>query len=277
MAVKSYSISDLFITAWQDQSKRPTLTTEEMATVIGLRHSLDQAREENNLVNIGYYSIMMLRTLRKDKSAVAKMNEEQVVDCINDISFFREPWYFFPPVAIGAFQAPDEYMHDRNFEQFVYADSTFTKYLKLEEDLKRAHPSQEGCFISVETMNDFVAILYTRPEEFNVPEISTRARLGARMKDYEKAVIFHTYANVREYILGRCPSLFPKPEGKQEPAKKQVVYTGKMWRNLLFDFSETEAFKGYDRARTAYIYDAMDYLEKKMKDSIEQRNKKAHA
>lgn len=275
--IKTYSISDLFITSWLDQLKKPTLTTEQMATVISVRYNLDKAIKENNLTNIGFYAIAMLRLLRKNKSAVAKINEEQVVDCINDITFFREPWYFFPQVAAGIFQAPDEYMHDRYFEQLVYADSAFTKYLKQEEDLKHAHPSQEGSFISEETLNEFVAILYTRPEEFKSKEITDRARLVSQLKDYEKAVIFHTYANVREYIVHRCPSLFPKPD-HQAIDTAPVVYTGKMWRTLLFDFSETEAFKGFDRARTAYIYDAMDYLEKKMKESIEQNSKsKAHA
>lgn len=271
--MKTYNISALFITSWQDQHKKPTLTTEQMSAVISVRHNLDQAKEENNLTNIGFYSIMMLRLLRVNKSAVARINEEQVVDCINDITFFREPWYFFPPVAPGVFQAPDEYMHDRNFEQLVYADSAFTKYLKLEQDLKRAHPSQEGSFISSETMNEFIAILYTRPEDFRATEISDRARLMAGLKDHEKAVIFHTYANVREYIVQRCPSLFPKSDN-QSQAPVQVMYTGKLWRNLLFDFSETEAFKGFDRARTAYIYDALDYMEKKMRESMEQKDKK---
>src|SRR5687768_9876977 len=129
MAKKSYTISDLFHTYWLDQDGEPTLTPKEMAMVIDMRHNLDTARANKDHLKVGFYSIQLLRILRRNKSAVAKINVEQVVDCINDISFIREPWYFFPKVAEGIFHAPDEYMHDRNFEQLCYADGSFTKFL----------------------------------------------------------------------------------------------------------------------------------------------------
>lgn len=274
--MNTYKISDLFVTSWQNERGQPTLPPEEMAKVISIRYDLDRAIEKNDAAAVGYYSIAMLRVLRKDTSAVAKINEEQVVDCINDIKFFRTPWYFFPP-GRGVFQAPDEYMHNRTFEQLVYADSAFTKYLKLEEDLKNAHPPQNGSFVSEAAFNEFVAILYTPAETFNSKDIDRLSKLARQLKDYEKSLILHTYANIREYVTKRCPTLFPKPAGG-DAANQKVVHSGPMWQALLFDFAETEAFKGYDRARTAYIYDALDYLERKMKQSIEQRSKqKTHA
>lgn len=269
--VKTYSISDLFITAWQDDHKNPTLRPQEMARVIELRYNLDKAIADHDDVRFGFYAIALLRILRKNKSAVAKITEEQVVDCIHDLTFIREPWYFFPASGNTMFVAPDEYMHDRTIEQFAYADSAFTKYLKMEEQFRMAHPPVDGNYMSIATLNEFIAILYTPADQFQPKDIGARGKLVAGLSESVKALVFHTYANIREYAMKRCPTLFPKSESKG-PA--EVVYTGKMWRDLLFDFSETEAFKGYDQARNASMYDALDYLEKKTHEAQQQKDKK---
>lgn len=270
---KQYTISDLFITAWQDQDKKPTLNPEHMAIVLELRHKLDQAIAENNHDLAGMFSIQMLRILRRDKSAVSKINIEQAVDCINDINFFREPWYFFPAGSKGIFHEPDEYMHDRNFEQLCYADSAFTKFLILE---KAKDPS------SMRELDELIAILYTKPDEFKVEFIGDRTNLVKQLRDHEKALILHTYVNIREYIVERFPNLFPKPpedSGDNPEVQKldyNIVHTGPMWRKLLYNFAETEAFKGYDNARTARVYEALEYLELKTIEAAE-LSRKANA
>lgn len=271
---KQYNISDLFITSWLDQEGNPTLSPEDHARVLEIRHKLDTAKADKKDDVAGLYSILMLRILRKKKDAVSKINVDQVVDCINDINFFREPWYFFPKSAKGIFQAPDEKMHDRNFEQLVYADSAFTKFLIMDRE---KDPT------AVRILDELIAILYNDPEEFKPEHISDRAKLVADLQDHQKALILATYAHIREYIVERCPNLFPKPNtspaGEPDQSEGQiegVQHTGPMWRKLLYCFAETEAFKGYDRARTAKIYDALDYLEQKTIEASELKPK-AHA
>jgi hypothetical protein len=275
--IKQYTISDLFINSWTTPDKKPTLSPKDMAALVTLRYQLDQAIADESLHMRGFYSIKILALLRKNKSAVAKINIDQSVDCINDITFFREPWYFFPNVTGDAFAAPDEYMHDRFFEQLVYADSAFSRYCVLEDQLRNAHPSMDGHRLSTIELDNLIAVLYTRPEMFNSRKISDRADLVASLDPDFKFLVFHTYANIREYIVKRCAHLFPAPSSTPAEERK-IVWTGPMWRNLMFDFSETEAFSGFDRARTAYVYDALDYLDKKQKELNEAKAKqKTHA
>jgi hypothetical protein len=253
---RTYKISDLFISSWSDKEGQPTLTTKQMAELLDFRYRLDDAKIRQDSKAEGYYTIMILRLLRIDKSAVSRISVEQVVDCINDLTFFRNPWYFFPSCSNAYFESPDEYMHDRTIEQLMYADSAYTKYLVLQWSVK------QGAIISEKELNayldELITVIYTAESQF------------------DSAIILHTYANIREYIVKRYPNLFPKTEstGKEE---QPPVHTGPMWRDLIFDFSETEAFKGFDKARQARIYTALDYLEKKTKDAKELKLNKKQA
>lgn len=250
---KTYKIADLFFTSWAE------IPTGYHAQLIELRHKLNNAIREEMWGTYGYMAIQMLRILRKNKSLVAKINEEQAVDCLNDLKFIQEPWYHFPPGDKG-FQEPDEYMHNRTFNQFVYADAEFTKFCVLDYQGKESRKPDEMQLNRA--INKMIGILYTAPERFDERKILSRAgTVDQKMTPAEKAVVLHTYANVREYIVKeRCPNLFPSSSG-DGPAKP--VYTGKMWLNLRYDLSETPSFQGLDAAKNAWLYDAMDLLEKK--------------
>ena len=251
---KTYKIADLFFTSWAE------IPTGYHAQLIELRHKLNNAIREEMWGTYGYMAIQMLRILRKNKSLVAKINEEQAVDCLNDLKFIQEPWYHFPPGDKG-FQEPDEYMHNRTFNQFVFADAEFTKFCVLDYR-SRQSGKQDDIQINL-AINKLIGILYTKPEYFDEKKIHDKAcTIDQKMNAAEKAVVLHTFANVREYIVKqRCPNLFPSTQASS--GEVAPVYTGKMWLNLRYDLSETPSFQGLETAKKAWVYDALDLLEKK--------------
>lgn len=268
MHKKTFKITDLFITSWTDKEKRPTLSPQQMAMLIDYRYKLDDAKIQKDAKAVGHWSIMILQILRINKSAVSRITVDQVVDCINDIHFFRSPWYFFPDINRELFYAPDEYMHDRTIEQLCYADSAFTKFFVMEDLMSQAHPPMDGGTLSEFELDELIAILYTIPAKFNLDQITDRAKLVNNLPDYLKSLILHSYANIRDYTVKRYPNLFPRAP-IVEGQKPKPVHSGPQWRDLLFDFAETEAFKGFDRAKETRIYTALDYLEKKSIQAVE--------
>lgn len=281
--MKTYKITDLFKTSWAE------LTAKEMIALIDLSELLKKYPEESR--DYGMITIAILRLLRKNKSVVAKIELEQAVDCFNDITFFRRtakgsfqtPWYFFP---VGNFNhsgvdfvRPEMSgtlpMYNRSFDQLVYADAAFSNFCILNHEQHSGVKHELDDFI-----NALIAVLYTQPKRFSIADMETKSKLVQQhLTVAERALILHTYANVRSYILDRCPHLFPPSVGPDEAEGYiEGVSTGEMWLNIRYDLAETEVFKGFDTARSAMIYDALDYLEKKARDVHEQKQKQpAHA
>jgi hypothetical protein len=283
--MKQYSVTDLFHFSWKD------LSTEQMAKLIMLKQKREYCLRDNDHQSAGHWSIMILRELRKNKSAVADLNVAQAVDCINNILsvkstrepkyYLSEPWFFFPAVSNPLFPAPDDLMSNLCFHQLVYADSLFSKYLITDYHDRRAFPSQDPSELAEAYLLDLFAVLYTPAEIFDESKIEERAALLKKvLKEHDKLVIFHTYANIKQYITQqRCPVLFnytePDPEepAQEQPEDVEPPYTGQMWQNLLYDLAETPAFPGLDKAKNAKVLTALDYLEKK---AIDVKNFKAN-
>lgn len=254
---KTYKISDLFFTSWHE------LPTGYIAQLIDLRYKLNTTKAQEMWGAYGHLAIQVLRILRRNKRLVEKITVDQAVDCLNDLKFIHEPWYHFPPGESSRFVAPDEYMRDRTFDQFIYADAQFSKFCVLDYQGKQSGKADEVQMNLA--INKLIGILYTAPERFDAREIHNRAcTVDQKMTQEEKAVVLHTFANVREYIVKqRCPTLFPTSSNDAMETKSAPVYTGKMWLNLRYDLSETPSFQGLETAKKAWVYDALDLLEKK--------------
>lgn len=276
--LKSFSITDLFYITWED------LTTEEMYYAFQARQEIYKCKKEGNLEAAGHGYIMLLQQLRKNKSAVAQMNVEQVVDCVNDILFpespeqvrksnlkktpLFDPWYFFPPISHPLCKTPGTHLKDRSFVQLVYADSFFSKFFIQDYYDKLAYPPHDPSPMSEAYLNDMISVLYTSPANFKEQEIENRSEtIGAHLNDYERAIILHTYANVKEFIIDGCPTIFFRPEETEEDKPRVPIDSEPMWQDLLFDLSETPAYQGMDAGKSAPIYEALNYLEKKAKSN----------
>jgi hypothetical protein len=266
MKKQQHSIRDLFFFSWKE------LSVKEMANAIIAKQYLDQVKDREDHT-WGHYAILLLRSLRKNKALVSKIDVAQAVDCVNNILeqvsdpgnpqyYISEPWYFFPPVTGEFFEAPAERMMNRSFNQLVYADALFTKYLVQEYADRRAHPSQDPSPMAEAYLDDLIAVLYTPADRFDERNIEQDAKL-LRLTDPQKIVILNTYANVKAYLVRhRCPNLFDQNDDEKEtPVITEPTYSGEMWQSLLFDLSETPAFPGLEKAKSANMYDALDYLE----------------
>ncbi len=282
---REYPIQQLFKMGWEQ------LTPKEMITIIELSDRILDVEKDS--VDYGFILIAMLRIIRKNKSAVSKINEAQAVDCFNNVTFFQRnedrsfktPWLFFP---IGNFTAGGETferpqllgtlpMYNRTFDHLVYCDQAFSAFCLFNYQLNKEHiPARRDQLQS--DMNDaldsLIAVLYHSQFNFDVKRIEVTSRLiRQKLTIAERSLILHTYANVRQFITEKYPYLFPAPLPSNEQSESAPQLTGAMWLNLRFDLAETEVFKGFDTARNALIYDALNYLEKKAKEAYEAKPK----
>lgn len=280
--IKEVSITDLFKMRWED------LTLKEMIKIIELSDILYSL--EKSSIEYGLTVINILRVLRKNKSLVSKamVNESVALDCFNDITFFQRnpdgsfktPWLFFPVGNFWSngveFQRPDLHgslpMYNRSFDQLVWADTAFSSfcvlnYQLLKEDLSESQKRQVQQDMN-DAINNLVAVLYHPQKGFEVEKMEVHARLVNMKSIAERSLILHTYANVRTFITERCQYLFP---GVGDSHTQAPVNTGPMWLNLRYDLAETNVFRGFDTARQASIYDALDYLDKKEYEAIQRK------
>lgn len=256
--VKTYSITHLFHTSWEQ------LSPMKVAIIAGLQARMQELDKES--IEYGRLLIEVLYTARKNKRLVAKINVDQAVDIYNDLQFLNHPWTYFPLKRLTTrhylLSAPDERMHDRSFDHFIYADNEFTTYLALEQMRPGDKPNKVY-------LSRLAATLYTRPDidiHFNPDTIEPRAALLEKsIQPWQQSLILHTYANIRKSITARCPVLFnAPPEGTEPPPEdniKPIKPTGPMWLKLKYRLAETPAFQGYQVAARAPLYTALDYLE----------------
>lgn len=284
--MKKYTLNELFKTSWGE------LNAKEIMDVVAISEKLHQLKDQDSTA-YGLQVISMLRVLRKNKAAVEKIDVDQAVDCFNAIKFFERkingefvsPWLHFP---IGGFDfhhkkfcAPEMNgnlpMYNRTFDQLVYADSAFSTFCVMNYEFQQTQ-SKDLAREMDDVVNGLIGILYNKPDDFDPVNMEKNARVVAlHYNTPEKALILHTYANIRAFIIKRCANLFPQQEEdpyadpSNPPAPRQ---TGPMWMNLRYDLAETEAFKGLNTARNAWMYDALDYLDKKALENL--NRKKQH-
>jgi len=188
------------------------------------------------------------------------LSPEQLLDISEDLSFIDTPVYKFHIPWIrtkaGTLKAPGENLNTFTFYQLIKADAEYSKLLILTSELKQEQ---------FHSINRLISIIY-QPEHYQFDEDLIEISAGslpARLTFDLKYLILHTYASCRRYIVDqRCPDLFNKGDESSE----KIEYTGKMWQDLLFDLSETPAFNGLETAKNARIFNALDYLEKKVKE-----------
>lgn len=228
-----YTVNDLFFTSWDQLRTRP----RTLAEVYALQTSI--AAQEG--FEYGLTLINILRRLRKNPALVNKINEAQAVDIYNDLTFLKQPWYFFPELKGESLTTPEDQLARHTFDHFIYADNEFSSFVitKDQKYLKR-----------------LIATLYQQPfDKELVPALADKVKA----KDWELQLVFFTYANVREAVMKRCKALLP-PAGKAD-GDEQRRPTGAMWLKLKHRLAETPAFQGYDAAGKSNMYATLDYLE----------------
>lgn len=247
---KTYNVSDLFFTRWED------LTPKQHAIVYTLQQECELARRMEATdgvpaIQYGLKLIGVLRHLRKNRSLVDRINEEQAVDIYNDLTFLSKPWYYFPVINLPWAHPPDEKMSRHSFDHFIYADNEFSAYV-MTNDVKH--------------LKRLVATLYQK--EFDKEAVEQLAT--SRIKDHYLLLVFYTFAHIRDFVMKRCKTLLPRPI---PGAQSKPAPTGGMWLTLKHRLAETPAFQGYDTAGKANMYSTLDYLEDLARQKEEQRGK----
>ncbi|HMG90759.1 MAG TPA: hypothetical protein VK589_11890 [Chryseolinea sp.] len=265
--MKTYHISDLFKTSWDQVSPK------EMATVIDMKIKMQRANEQGLHQAAGHYAIMILKALRKNEGLVSKINVEQAVDCINDLEFIHQKWFTFPEIKFSdsTFCNPPTHLKNHTLGQLYWIDSLFSKFLMQEYYDGRAHPPQTPSTMAEMFLDEMIAVIYTHPDQFDEKVITERGKeIGRIINNDYRVCMLYGYANVKEFILAEFPLTFPRLEDEDETqnpvSNKPPVDSEPMWQNILFDLSESPAYPGMDRAKKAPMYEALNYLEKKHKE-----------
>lgn len=241
MALKTFKITTLFHTTWQ------TLTPGQFVQIIQLQGILALA-ERSRSEKRAFVQTSMLYALCKNLKAFKKLTAAQIIDCFEALDFLKEPCLTF--LVPGG---PEDKLYNLTLEQVAEADAEFSKYMVTKEP---------------QYMESFCRKLYGPCRDARPCVSADRS-----FTDIEQLTILHNYAACRQYFTDRCPNLFPKSGEETHGSASQPVYTGEMWRDLLYDLADTPAFEGLENAKNANFYEALDYLEKKAKEATEMRSK----
>lgn len=262
-----HKITDLFHTEWQH------LKADIAGDILSIQHHIEQLRLQEKFDQLGSQIYKVVLLLCRQPKVFQKLSPEQIRDIYHDINLFEKMWYSFHVTWINTRRAklfaPENKLADFTFLQLIWADAEYSKFLVL------AHQGSEE---AEHALNRFISVLYS-PKHEGKKELFTEevmeefaGILPAELTFQLKYLILRTYGNCRAFIMQRCEHLFPQSHNADgEPGTPQ--YTGKMWKDLLYDLADTPAFSGYDRAANTNIYKALDYLEKRAKEAKELRER----
>lgn len=237
---KQYTVTDLFYTQWSELSVRQRIKV----------HELNQMRQDLPLDQHGTYIILIMRELRKRPLLVDRLNEAQVVDIFNSLTFLNEPWLFFaaPParLKLRGYAAPDPKMGNLSFDHFIYADDEFTK---VGGDDKAA----------LQHMQTLAARLYSPGKLVTNKSYKLPAANALFVKQ-----AFYTFGNVRDYIVRNCRHLFPPKSDEDEVPQKFSAL--QLWTDMKFALAEHGTFGTYKEVGEQPLYEVITYLEKRAKE-----------
>jgi hypothetical protein len=248
MSAKTYIVSDLFFTSWDELRSRPKAHALIPTLLPG----------EKDEPDYGFKLIYLLKQLVKNQRLVDKITVEQAVDIYNSLTFLNEPWYFFP--RLGGY-TPAEHLATSTFDHFVFADNEFTKLLTPSSPSPQPSLGGEG---EIQGLARLAATLYM--PRFDKEKVAVDALRFAKLPLYKLQLVFFTYGHVREFVIKRCkhllpssPALLPGEKGEEEQTK--VVPTGPMWHAIKHQAARTLVFGDFVTLGQSNMYDVLDHLE----------------
>jgi hypothetical protein len=251
MKKKEYTVSDLFYSSWLE------LTPKKQAMVYALQQHIREL--DKSSIEYGAMLIKIMRTIRKRPLLVDKLNEEQLVDCYNDLSFLNEPWYYFPQFKLDLLaSSPAEKMALHTFDHFIYADNEYSSFLATKDPVY---------------LRRLLVTLYSYPGEryFEKEAVDKRAAaIDGKIKEWQMNLVFFTFTHIRNFVNTRCPMLLPKrkirkTEDGEEAEPTPISNTGPMWNEIKHSAAKTLVFGSFEKTGRANMYDVLDHLEFLMK------------
>ncbi|HTF21008.1 MAG TPA: hypothetical protein VK658_23195 [Chryseolinea sp.] len=235
---KTYNVSDLFITRWEDLSPKMRVAVYLLQQELDRTPTMEGSGEPG--VQYGARLIALLRHLRRNARLVDKLTVSQAVDIYNDLAFLNQPWYFFPDLSLKWGKTPDEKLARHSFDHFIYADNEYSSYVASSD---------------IKYLRRLVATIYQ--DRFDKEDVD-QLEHTIRLKDWQLFLVFFTFAHVRTFVVKRCKTLMPPGPGSDN---SKAAPTGSMWLSLKHRLAETPAFQGYDVTGGSNMYSALDYLE----------------
>ncbi len=247
--MKTFEIDQLFHTTWESLKPFQAIAVLRLKNLIAAGINSEEK---------GRFKFMLLEMLATAKGIrlLRNLSKVQVLDIVEDLSFINDLWYHFHLKSIGESKSPEEKMHDCTFNQLVFADAAYSKF---------AIATHQNNPDVNDYLNELIAALYCKGI-FQPDNMEQHKKLiESKLTLDEKLLILHTYANIRQFIIDRCPHLFPKPKIDLTEVA-EPVYTGEMWMDLRYDLAKSSVFSGLEVVKSANLYEALDYLEKESKE-----------
>src|SRR5690606_25764457 len=107
---------------------------------------------------------------------------------------------------------------------------------------------------------------------FNAKTIAANAEILAKLDDYKKVSIIHSYMGSRTLIARLCDTLFPEPPKRKIKELPKPPDLGPMWDDLIFDLANTKGYAGVSAAKHANAIEALQYLDREIVHAKQQAN-----
>lgn len=251
-----YKVGDILYQKWE------LIPLKRLVVILQLLPFVDWEVHDDGMNT--YCKNIILKYLFKDLKLYKKTTAAQRVDLFTqELDFLRNPTHRFliPTIKVRGtiFHAPEDGLANLSIERLSEADTRLSRYMISHQ---------------VKYLNSFLACLYTVGNELLTHKlIEDKAHLLATIADYQKISVISSYLGSRQVITRLCPDLFPEPDRKQETKKRSIkpVDLGPMWDELIFELGNTKGYPGVAQARQANAYEALQYLNREIRNAKKQK------
>lgn len=246
---KSINIKQLFITSWD---ATPTRKRVQLVWLLTMANNSKLSSDQRIKAKVE-----ILQALCRKPKFYPNLTAEQLMDSYNDLSFLREPPKFwvlpFAWYRCSKWIAPAPMFEDITYYQFTRADGYLARYF-ISEKMYWAKKA-------------FTVMYRPRPlslrrKPYNELTIEREVKQLENFPELFIMTFIYSFMAMREKVLHLFKHVFPKAE---EGKNHVLVDPLPMYDQQMIYLSHSPAYPGMTAARNALFYDALKYLNERLK------------
>lgn len=245
---QSLNLSQVFKTSWEELKVRDCLSIVQILALMG---QVDASAKDSAGLK---YQIM--QRLAREPYLLKKLTPEQLFDCFRDLKFLEEGpgFWLLPHIWLGwvKWTAHRPMFEDFSYYRFTRADAYLARYFLTGERYW--------------ALKAFVVVYRPRhlfrltPRPFNELCLDQEAK-AIRLHEVFLSAFILSFLAMRSRIIRLFPYVFPQGEPKDtKPTDPLPAYDQQM-----IYLAHSPAFPGMNAARNAPFYDALKYLNERLK------------
>lgn len=246
---KPIQINQLFTTNW---TALPTRKRVQLVWLLTMANNSKLSSDQRIKAKVE-----ILQTLCRKPKLFPNLTAEQLLDCYNDLAFLNEPPKFWVlPFAwhrCTKWMAPAPMFEDITYYQFTRADAYLARYFISE----KMYWAKKAFAVMYRPRS-----LRLKRKPYNELTIEQEVKQLEKFPELFIMAFIYSFMAMREKVLHLFKFVFPKTE----EAKKQVLLDPlPMYDQQMIYLSHSPAYPGMTAARNALFYDALKYLNERMK------------